>query len=180
MNEEQESVLTDKRLRSPNQRHSNRSGPEARSAARHHRRVDRHHPAAAVRHHHTGAGVRHPDRVHGGHAAHRRSSAGGQTGLCARRSDQQVRASFRRGEARRHHRVPVSDGYQADVREAGDRRSRRSHPDGEQAGVRERREAERAVQISQDRVHRFLPRQLPRASRMRKFIHRPSRCCAST
>jgi signal peptidase I len=49
------------------------------------------------------------------------------------------------GEARRHHRIPLSRRYQADLREALHGRSRRPHPARQQAGLSERQEAGRAV-----------------------------------
>src|ERR1039458_7928446 len=47
-----------------------------RGAPRVYRRMDRHHHPAAVRHHQSGAGLRHSQRFHGGHAADRRPCAG--------------------------------------------------------------------------------------------------------
>ena len=53
--------------------------------ARNYRRMDHHHSAVAVRHHYSGSGFRNSHRLHGRHAADRRSLAGGQAGLCAHR-----------------------------------------------------------------------------------------------
>ena len=132
---------------------------QAGAAARLYRGVDRHHHPAAVRHHHAGAGVRDPHRLHGRHAAGRRSSAGGQAGLRARR-DRSPSTFCRTSEvqARRHHRVPLPGGHQADLREARHRRAGRPHPPREQAAHPQRHLRRRAVRLSQDRVHRFLPR----------------------
>ncbi len=62
----------------------------ARASPWNDRRMDHHHPALAVRHHHPGAGFRDPHRVHGRHAAHRRSPFSGQARLRTRRELQQV------------------------------------------------------------------------------------------
>jgi len=53
-------------------------------------------------------------------------------------SGEQSIAALHAGEARRHHRVPLSRGYQPDLREALHRGSRRSHTAGGQTADPER------------------------------------------
>ncbi len=57
----------------------------------------------------------------------------------------QTSAAVHGAEARRHHRVPLSDGHQPELREARDGRAGRPYPSGEQGRVPERQGAAGAV-----------------------------------
>ena len=107
-------------------------GQDSSPGPRFHQRVDHQHPDSSVRHHHAGAGVHRADSVHGHHRHGGRSPAGGQTFLCPTRRHQPLLAALHRGQARRHHRVPLSGGHLRELRQAGDGRARRSHPSGGQ------------------------------------------------
>ena len=150
---------------------------ERRTAPRFYRRVDRHHHPSAVRHDDAGAGLRYPDRLHGGHASGGGPSAGGQDGVRASRLDHQVHPALRRRASRRHHRFPLPDRYQADFRETSNGRGRRPNPSGEQEGfLCNGHLARRALCRSQARLHRLLPGQFPRRPEYAACILPRRRC----
>ena len=71
-------------------------------------------------------------------------------------------AAVPRRAPRRHHRVPLPDGYQGRLREAGHRSPGRPYPAGQQAAHPQRARRQRAVRAAHLPVHRPVPRQLPR------------------
>ena len=155
--------------------------PATRTATRFHRRVDRHHPAAAVRHHHAGAGVRHSHRLHGRHAA-RSAIICWWTSWPTRPRGRSSKHILPYTEPKRGDIIVFR--YPVDIRQTFVKRVIGVPGDHIQLVNKQvylnGHAAQRAVRLSQDRLHRFLPRQFPRRAQRVTWPTAPARCSPIT